>query len=231
MVKAAYMSHPPTCAEHYKLIAPKNSAVGQQNSALGALMKLRLENRNKLRERVDQQASGSRLCEPCAESGERRLATHRMNDLDMCVEHANAARMDSGPPQALKPDDSEVQAETPKERGMKHTIDAETIEEIRKLARQGKKPQQIANELSVSWPSAKKYSEGHFVAQNGGGDKKPSPKPAKVKVDRGPVNIPLRALVSPAVNSLIEKWNREANEAFAALPLEKKAELLSSLEA
>ena len=39
-----------------------------------------------------------------------------------------------------------------------------------------------------------------------------------------------RALSATVANSLLEKWHREANEAFAALPLDKKAQLLSQLE-
>lgn len=172
LVKAAYLSHPPTCAEHYAKIAkPGTAAAGGGNTVLAHLFSLRKANKDKLRERVTSEASGERPCEPCLEGGDRTKATHRMNDMDMCVTHANAARIESGPPQALKPDDVQVSEEKPsKEKTVRtNSIDQDTIDAIRKLAKEGKKPQAISLELNVSWPSAKKYSEGYFVPQNGQG--------------------------------------------------------------
>jgi hypothetical protein len=51
----------------------------------------------------------------------------------------------------------------------------------------------------------------------------------EVMLDREAMRRDRAAGMSVAVR-LLRKWHEEANEQFAALPLEKKAELLSSLE-
>lgn len=269
MVKAHYMTNPPTCRDCYA----KRPKVAGGNTALGNLFALRLENKKKLREHADEQQEGVKLCEPCLEGGDRTKATHRMNDMDMCVTHANAARIESGPPQALRPEDVTVREkpaklsigdqakklmasglsaedtisalvnlgfgkreskaavgipeEKPeKEKRMAARIDDATQKEIITDLKSGMNFNQVSLKHSVSWGLVRKISEESGVAPA-----KASKAAVKVKVDRRPINIPLRTLVSPAVNSLLAKWNDEANAAFAALPLEKKAELLASLEA
>jgi hypothetical protein len=98
-------------------------------------------------------------------------------------------------------------------------IDEATQDEMRKDAAAGMSINAIAVKHSSSWPTVKNIvGNGHKAAK----------KNAPTKSTNGRVHLPLRIL-SPKAHAFLEKWNTEANEAFAALPLEKKAELLGTL--
>jgi len=96
------------------------------------------------------------------------------------------------------------------------STDPATISEIRRLAKEGKNPQQISEELSVSWPTAKKYSE-QGPAQGGGKTiAKLKTKSNGHAATNGTCSMNLTPQLADAI--------------WATLPIAKKADLLQRLE-
>ena len=188
MVKAHYMTNPPMCREHYQ--QRKASPAGGPSQILQRLAELRESSRGSMRKRAPisaaEMATPFTKCQPCMEGGEVKRATHRMNGMDMCATHANAAAIEDGPPAAIEPEDVEIKETKPKgEKRM--AVEPDRIAEIRKLAKEGKSVNQIATELSLSLPTVRKYMNGNTPVERKkmGRPRKTDRKPTTETADKG----------------------------------------------
>lgn len=219
MRKAHYLTNPPTCREHYEL----RGKLPVQKSGSARLDELRSQGTGDLPKRdtppQTEAPRSFRKCESCLESGDVTKATHRMNGLDMCVTHANAAAVIDGPPESFKPEDVEVKSKKEKTMaGSRAKIDWTAAQKDRS---DGMSVEDVAAKYGISQASV-------YTKTKRAGSKRPGPGQGKTKTKPQPTSQILGATLVPS--GLLTKWNLEADAVFAALPLEKKAELLSSLK-
>lgn len=168
-------------------------------------------------------------CYPCQQQGNHTPAVMKMNGMFMCRTHANAAAVEDGPPQAITPEDVEVKETKKEKKKMALEIDWAKVQQERN---DGATVTALAEKYGCSTPTIC----GHTKPAAGGGKRALVKKPGRLSeiADRA---APRARKAngngsSPfvAANALMRKWNEEADVAFSALPLEKKAELLASLE-
>jgi hypothetical protein len=159
------------------------------------------------------------LCRDCQELQIERKATRLVVKTPVCDEHmAKRLGQKYGGLTIRTAPAVEKPAERAEDPLKKYRIEQSTVDEIKRRAAEGMKISAIAEETGVSYMTVRKYAIGEATRAKA----KPGPK-GIAKANGG--------TLAKSMAGLLRKWNEEADAVFAALPLERKAALLGSLEA